>query len=101
MSLSCVLSKLSEKVIGFLESFNILFENQFGFRKLHPSYMALVVLTDKLIKTGNLSLECIRTFPRPLKLLTMKYYYINVLLMMQQRIVSIGLRVICLTANNL
>ena len=56
VSLLCVLSKVYEKVmynrlIRFLEDFNILFENQFGFRKLHSSYMALMVLTDKLIKS--------------------------------------------------
>ena len=39
------------RLIKFLEDFNILFENQFGFRKLHSSYMALMVLTDKLIKS--------------------------------------------------
>ena len=40
VSLLCVLSKVYEKVmynryIAFLENFDILFENQFGFRKLH------------------------------------------------------------------
>ena len=56
VSLLCVLSKVYEKVmynrlIAFLENFDILFENQFGFRKLHSSYMALMVLTDKLIRS--------------------------------------------------
>ena len=56
VSLLCVLSKVYEKVmynrlIRFLEDFTILFENQFGFRKLHSSYMVLMVLTDKLIKS--------------------------------------------------
>ena len=56
VSLLCVLSKVYEKVmynrlIRFLEDFNILFENQFWFRKLHSSYMALMILTDKLIKS--------------------------------------------------
>ena len=52
----CILSKVYEKVmynrlLTFLEDYNVLFENQFGFRKLHSSYMALMVLTDKLIKS--------------------------------------------------
>ena len=52
----CVSSKVYEKVmynrlIAFLDNFDILFENQFGFRKLHSSYMALMVLTDKLIRS--------------------------------------------------
>ena len=55
VSLFCVLSKVYEKVMhnrlkAFLGNFDILFENQFGFRKLHSSYMALMVLTDKLIR---------------------------------------------------
>ena len=56
VSLLCTLSKVYEKVmynrlLTFLEDYNVLFENQFGFRKLHSSYMALMVLTDKLIKS--------------------------------------------------
>ena len=56
MSLLCVLSKVYEKVMynrlmAFLENFDILFENQFGVRKLHLSHMALMVLTDKLIRS--------------------------------------------------
>ena len=56
VSLLCVLSKVYEKVmynriIAFLENFDILFENQFGLRKLHSSYMDLMVLTDKLIRS--------------------------------------------------
>ena len=39
------------RLLKFLEDYNIIFENQFGFRKLHSSYMALMVLTDKLIKS--------------------------------------------------
>ena len=55
VSLLCILSKVYEKVmynrlLTFLEDYNVLFENQFGFRKLHSSYMTLMVLTDKLIK---------------------------------------------------
>ena len=56
VSLFCILSKAYEKVtynrlLTFLEYYNVLFENQFGFQKLHSSYMALMVLTDKLIKS--------------------------------------------------
>ena len=53
--LSCILSKVYEKVmynrkLKFLEDYNIIFENQFGFKKLHSSYMVFMVLTDKLVK---------------------------------------------------
>ena len=56
VSLLCVLSKFHEKVmynslIRSLEYFNIRLQNKFGFRKLHSFYMALMVLTDKLIET--------------------------------------------------
>ena len=59
VSLLCILSKVYEKVmynrlLEFLEDYNIIFENQFGFRKLHSSYMALMVLTDKLIKAWKM-----------------------------------------------
>ena len=38
-------------LLKFLEDYNIIVENQFAFRKLHSAYMALMVLTDKLIKS--------------------------------------------------
>ena len=37
--------------VAFLENFDILFENQFGFRKLHSSYMALMILADNLMRS--------------------------------------------------
>ena len=55
VSILCMLSKVFEKVmysrlIDFLEDNKILFVNQFGFRKKHSSYMALMLLIDKLTK---------------------------------------------------
>ena len=49
-----MLSKVFEKVmynrlIEFLEMYKILVNQQFGFRKLHSSYMALMILLEKLI----------------------------------------------------
>src|ERR1043165_4468108 len=46
-------SKIYEKIIaarleGFLLRNNILYENQFGFRKGHTTYMALTTLVDKI-----------------------------------------------------
>ena len=38
------------RLIDFLEENKILIVNQFGFRKNHSSYMALMVLIDKLTK---------------------------------------------------
>ena len=50
-----ILSKIFEKamynrLIEFLENLKILYEKQFGFRKKHSTYMALMILIDKLIK---------------------------------------------------
>ena len=54
VSLLCVLSKVFEKVmynrlLEFLESYKILTNSQFGFRKLHSTFMALMTLMDRLI----------------------------------------------------
>ena len=54
VSLLCILSKVFEKVmynrlIDFLETYKILVKFQFGFRKFHSTYMALMTLMDKLI----------------------------------------------------
>ena len=54
VSLLCVISKIFEKVmynrlIDFLETFSILNNYQFGFRKMHSTYMALMTLMNRLI----------------------------------------------------
>ena len=56
VSLLCVLSKVFEKVmynrlLDFLEDQKFFVNEQFGFRKLHSSYMALMILIDKLIES--------------------------------------------------
>ena len=56
VSLLCVLSKVFEKVmydrlLEFLEIHKLLFAGQFGFRKQHSSYIALMILIDKLISS--------------------------------------------------
>ena len=38
-------------LIEYLETFRILLDNQFGFRKWHSSYMALMQLMHQLIKS--------------------------------------------------
>ena len=51
MSLLCVISKVFEKVMynRLLETYKILTNSQFGFRKSHSTYMALMTLMDRLI----------------------------------------------------
>ena len=63
VSLLCILSKVFERimydrVIGYLEEYRILFEYQFGFRKRHSTYLAFMVLMDKLIKSIENGNQC-------------------------------------------
>ena len=56
VSLLCILAKVFEKImynrlIDFLDIYKIIVENQFGFRKMHSSYMALMTMMDKLIQS--------------------------------------------------
>ena len=53
VSLLCVLSKVFEKamysrLLSFIENHNLLFQYQFGFRQMHSSYMALMIMMDKI-----------------------------------------------------
>lgn len=55
VSLLCTLSKVFEKImysrlLNFLETYKILIKNQFGFRKFHSSFMALMLMMDKISK---------------------------------------------------
>ena len=55
VSILCILSKVFEKVMysrlpQFLDTYQILYEKQFGFRKQHSTYMALLTLIDKISK---------------------------------------------------
>ena len=54
VSLLCVLSKVFEKIkyerlLIFLEKLKILYSEQYGFRRKHLTYMALLTLMDKLV----------------------------------------------------
>ena len=56
VSVLSVMSKIYERVMykrifDFLNDNNVLYEKQFGFRKKHSTYMALMVLIDKLISS--------------------------------------------------
>ena len=51
--LLCILSKVFEKMmysrlLEFLETFKMLYQHQFGFRKKHSTYMAFMILMDKI-----------------------------------------------------
>ena len=57
-----VFSKIYErimynKLIGFLDKYNVLYQNQFGFRQGHSTHHALITLVDKITKSlddGNI-----------------------------------------------
>ena len=56
VSILCSLSKIFEKImyvrlLNYLNTHQILFSYQFGFRKFYSTYMAFMVLMDKLIKS--------------------------------------------------
>ena len=56
VSLLCVLSKVFEKIMysrlmSFLETQKILYHKQLGFRTQHSTYMAIMILLDKLINS--------------------------------------------------
>ena len=56
VSLLTVLSKVFEKImynrlLNFLDTYNTLFKNQFGFRKNHSTYMAMMLLMEEITKS--------------------------------------------------
>ena len=55
VSVLCALSKVFEKImyyrlLNYLDEQKVFFSHQFGFRKHHSTYMALMTLVDKITK---------------------------------------------------
>ena len=81
VSILPVLSKVLERImynrlIDFLNKHKILFENQFGFRKLHSTYMALIAAQEFICNASQNGVYCVGVyffFISP-KILIMKYY---------------------------
>ena len=42
-----------DRLTHFLDKYNILYQNQFGFRQGHSTHHALISLVDKIIKSLN------------------------------------------------
>ena len=92
------------RLIIFLENYDILFENQFGFRELHSSYMALMVLTDKLIKSlenGEFVIGVYLDFSKAFDTVEHEISCENFPIMALEGIVLNGFKVTYPTANNM
>ena len=77
-------SKVFERVMynritDFIDSLNVLYKYQFGFRHKHSSQQAIITLVNKIIKkssldTGDLVIGVFLDLKRRLILLTTKFY---------------------------
>ena len=68
------------RLLDFLEDQKFFVNEQFGFRKLHSPYMALMILMDKLIESldrGEYVIGIFLDFSKPLIPLIIRYYYRN------------------------
>ena len=80
-----VLSQIFEKVMcnrvtAFIEIFQMLHCNQYGFRKKSPTHVAFLTFIDKVIKAIGIReypIGVLWIFRRPLTLLTIKLCWIN------------------------
>ena len=109
VSLLCTLSKVLERVmysrlIEYLETFKILLDNQFGFRKWHSSYMALMQLTDQLIKSlekGETVIGVFLDFSKAFDTVDHDILLKKWNIMVLEVVLYIGLKVILQIVNNL
>ena len=46
----CFQKIMYHRIFSFVNSFNLLYKNQFGFREKHGTDMALIVLVDEILK---------------------------------------------------
>ena len=66
--------------MSFIERNKIVYNYQFGFRKLYSTTMALIEFSDnihRLLDDGNYVMESLSILPKRLILSTTKFYYIN------------------------
>ena len=109
VSLLCTVSKLFEKImynrlLSFFDKYKILFSYQFGFRKHHSTYMALMTLMDNLINcldNGEYVIGIFLISQRPSTQLIIVFYYKSCPHMVSAEVHWIGFKVISLTDINL
>ena len=71
---------LCKQLVSFNEHNKILYNYQFGFRKLYSTTMALIEFSDnihRLLDDGNYVIGILSILLKHLILSTMKFYYIN------------------------
>ena len=109
VSILCALSKvfvrvIYERLLHFLNEFNIVYKFQFGFRKDCSIHMALITLMDKLttaLENGEFTVGVFWISVRPLMPLITKFCSINYITMVYVESHFHGLKVICLGDINL
>ena len=103
------LSKVFERImynrlISFLENKFFLSKNQFGFRKQHSTYMALMVLLDKIVKAlenGEFVIGIYIDFSKALIRLIIAYYLWNLNIVVSVVLHLTGLRAVWPLENNM
>ena len=109
VSIICVLSKIFEKIMynkvtAFLEIFQILHCNQYGFRKKSSTHVALLTFIDKVVQAiekGEHAVGVYFIFQRPLILLTIKFCWINEFIMESEGVLFLGSEVTWVTDYNM
>ena len=97
-----ILSKIFERamynrLITFLEAHLILYNKQFGFRGKHSTYMALMLLTDKLIKcmeNGEIVIGVFLDFSKAFNTVDHTILLKNYIIIGSEVLLIIGLKVI-------
>ena len=103
-SFSKILERLIfNRCVDHLEKHDILNEKQFGFRKNHSTYMAIIELIDKIntaVEKHETTLLCTLIFQKLLILLIIIYYFTNWNIMALEVSYLIGLRAILVIELN-
>ena len=106
----CVLSKVFERVMysslsNFLERFIILIQNQFGFRKCHWSYMALMAIMDNIIQAlekGEFVVGVFLDFSKAFDTVNHDILFEKKCIIMESEVLSyIGSKAICTKENSM
>ena len=103
VSLLCILSKVFEKImydrlLNFVDKFDLLYAHQYGFRKNRSTYMALLSLVDNL-KWGACS-WCVLGFLKGFWHWIIWYCYRSFIIMGFEAVLMTGSQATCLTDHS-